>query len=80
MLQPVVQYGFLGFAAVLLGIVVWLVRCLLAVLRETNRIIEANTQVIANQTAKTDDLLKLSRQGHDLLISRPCMALSPGRR
>ena len=73
-LQPIVQYGFLGFSAVLLGVVIWLIRRLLGVLEATNRIIAANTEAIHDLTSLTGDLLKLNRAVHDKLISRPCIA------
>ena len=72
--QPIVQYGFVGFAAVLLGIVVWLIQKLLAVLDANNRIIAANTEAIRDLTGMTADLMKLSRSLHDKIISRPCIA------
>ncbi|HOD83746.1 MAG TPA: hypothetical protein PKG77_20185 [Phycisphaerae bacterium] len=72
--QPIVQYGFVGFAAVLLGIVVWLIQKLLAVLDANNRIIAANTEAIRDLTGMTSDLLKLNRSLHDKIISRPCIA------
>jgi len=72
--QPIVQYGFLGFSAVLLGVVIWLINRLLAVLDANNRIIAANTEAIKDLTAMTADLLKLNRSLHDKLISRPCIA------
>ena len=74
MIQPVVQYGFLGFSVVLLGVVVWLIRQLLDVLEANNRIIAANTQAIRELTSTTSDLLKLNRSLHDKIISRPCIA------
>ena len=72
--QPIVQYGFVGFAAVLLGIVVWLIQKLLAVLDANSRIIAANTEAIRDLTGLTGDLLKLNRSLHDKIISRPCIA------
>jgi hypothetical protein len=72
--QPVVQYGFLGFSAVLLGVVIWLIRQLLDVLRQTNRVVASNTEAIRNLTGMTLDLLKLDRSLHDKIISRPCIA------
>jgi len=73
-LTPIVQYGFLGFSGVLLGILVWLIRRLLSVL-------ERNTEVIANSISTTDnlthmvaELLTLNRTVHEKLISRPCIA------
>ena len=73
-LQPVVQYGFLGFSVVLLGIVIWLMKRLLAVLEATNQIIAANTEAIKEVTTLTSDLLALNRQLHDKIILRPCIA------
>ena len=74
MLQPLVQYGFLGFSGVLLGIVVWLIRKLLGVLDANNRIIAANTEAIRDLSQMTHDLLKINRSLHDKVISRPCIA------
>ncbi|HPD31733.1 MAG TPA: hypothetical protein PLL20_17210 [Phycisphaerae bacterium] len=74
MIQPVVQYGFLGFSVVLLGVVIWLIRQLLEVLEANNRIIAANTEAIRDLTNTTSDLLNLNRSLHDKIISRPCIA------
>jgi hypothetical protein len=74
LLQPVVQYGFLGFSVVLLGIVIWLIKRLLEVLEATNKIIAANTEAIKEVTVLTSDLLALHRQLHDKIIARPCIA------
>ena len=74
MVQPVVQYGFLGFSVVLLGVVIWLIRKLLDVLAANNRIIAANTEAIRDLTNMTADLLKINRSLHDKVISRPCIA------
>ena len=73
-LQPIIQYGFLGFSAVLLGIIIWLIRRLLGVLEANNLIIAANTAAIERLMNDTDDLLKLNRSLHDKIISRPCIA------
>jgi len=72
--QPVVQYGFLGFSAVLLGIVVWLIKRLLRVLEDNSRIIAASTEASKEQTRMIADLLRLNRSLHDKIISRPCIA------
>ncbi len=74
MIQPVVQYGFLGFSVVLLGVVIWLIRKLLDVLEANSRIIAGNTEAIRDLMAMTSDLMKLSRSVHDKIISRPCIA------
>ncbi len=72
--QPIVQYGFLGFSAVLLGLVIWLIQKLLGVLDANNRIISANTEAVRDLAAMSADLLKLNRSLHDKIISRPCIA------
>jgi len=72
--QPVVQYGFLGFSAVLLGIVVWLIKRLLRVLEGNSQIIAAGTEASKEQTRMIADLLRLNRSLHDKIISRPCIA------
>jgi len=73
-LQPVIQYGFLGFSVVLLGIIIWLIKRLLGVLDANNKVITANTQATQDLTKLTCDLLKLDRSLHDKIISRPCIA------
>ena len=73
-LEPIVQYGFLGFSVVLLGVVIWLIHKLLGMLEETNKIIAANTKAISDLSTLANDLLVLNRSVHDKLISRPCIA------
>jgi hypothetical protein len=77
--QPIVQYGFLGFSAVLLAVVIWLIRRLLELLDANNRIIAANTEAIRDLATMTADLLKLNRSLHDKIISRPCIAREEGK-
>ena len=72
--QPIIQYGFLGFSAVLLGVVIWLIQKLLGLLAANNRVITANTEAIRSLTSQTCDLLKLTRSLHDKLLARPCIA------
>jgi len=69
MLQPLVQYGFLGFSAVLLGVVIWLIRRLLDVLEANNKVIMANTRAVNDLAAMTRELLKINRSLHDKVIS-----------
>ena len=73
-LQPIVRFGFVGFSAVLLGILVWLIKRLLAALERNTEVIAHNTQAIRDLSSMTTDLLALSRSLHDKLISRPCIA------
>ena len=74
MLQPIVQYGFLGFSGVLLGVVIWLITRLLSVLEASNQVVIANTAAIQQLIEMTSDLLELNRSLHDKIISRPCIA------
>ena len=74
MISPIVNYGFAGFAAVLLGVVVWLIKKLLVVLERNSEVIVRNTEAIRDLTSMTSDLLKLNRSLHDKIISRPCIA------
>ena len=74
LLQPVIQYGFLGLSVVLLCIIVWLIKQLLIVLKATNEIIAANTATTNDLVLIVGDLMALSRSIHDKLISRPCIA------
>jgi len=73
-LQPIVRFGFVGFSAVLLGVVIWLIKRLLVVLGRNTEVIARNTEAIRDLSSMTSDLLKLSRSLHDKLISRPCIA------
>jgi hypothetical protein len=73
-MQPIVQYGFLGFSAVLLALVIWLIQKLLQALEASSGIIAANTEAIRSLTAQTCDILKLNRSVHDKLLARPCIA------
>lgn len=74
LLEPVVQYGFLGFSIVLLAVVIWLIRKLLMVLDRNNEVITANTQAVESLCKTTSELMKLNRDVHDKLLSRPCIA------
>ena len=73
-MTPLTQYGFVGFSAVLLGLVIWLIKKLLLVLERNSEVIARNTEAIRDLTSQTCDLLKLNRSLHDKIISRPCIA------
>ena len=78
-MRYVLQYGFLGFSVVLLGVVIWLIRKLLEVLEANNKIIAANTEAIKDLTSTTCEVLRLNRSLHDKVISRPCIASKEGK-
>jgi uncharacterized membrane protein YqgA involved in biofilm formation len=73
LLQPVIQYGFLGFSVVLLA-VIWLIKQLLIVMKANNTIVAQNTAAMKTLTATVSDLMILNRSLHDKIISRPCIA------
>ena len=73
-LNPMIQYGFAGFSGVLLVIIVWLIRRLLDVLRENNKVIIGNTSAISEVRKLTEEELKLLRTINDRLLMRPCIA------
>jgi len=77
--NPIIQYGFAGFCVVLLGIMVWLIKQLLQVLKENNKIIASNTEAIQqiNNTGKeTREEVKEAKLAvyslRDALLKRPC--------
>lgn len=74
LLAPIVQYGFLGFSAVLLGVVIWLIKRLLSVMEANNSVIAANTAATKTLTATVSELMILNRSLHDKIISRPCIS------
>jgi len=71
--SPLIQGGFAIFALLLLIINVWLVRQLLTVLRDNNKIVAGNTRAIeavAGTSGMTRDLMQEIR---DELLRRPCL-------
>ena len=78
---PWIQFGFAGFSIVLVGIIVWLIKRLLAILQQTNDIIAANTNAICEVGKMTKVQSELVRTVHDQLLSRPCLLqVEDGRR
>lgn len=73
-IQPIVQYGFMGLSAVLLVIIIWLITRLLDVMKANNKIIADNTAAMSRVLDDTDDLLKLHRSLYNKVITRPCIA------
>ena len=73
-MTPIVQYGFAGLCVVLLGILVWLIKELLVILKENNRVISANTQAIQQVDRHSADALAIGIEVKDELLKRPCIA------
>jgi len=74
LMTPVMQYGFAGFSVILLGILIWLIRELLKVLKENNIVIAANTQAIQAVDKHSADTLSVAIELKDELLKRPCIA------
>lgn len=73
MLDPIVQCGFAGMCAILLAIVVWLISQLLSVIRENNKVIAKNNELVSGviiQLGRQEDQhADISRH----LAERPCL-------
>lgn len=81
LLTPIIQFGFAGFSVVLLGIIIWLIRMLVQLIRDVQKVILGNTEALnalhahENENIKiTQQTLSLLRDTHDKIISRPCIA------
>jgi len=73
-MSPLIQYGFAGFSLILLAVLIWLIRELLSVLKENNRVIAENTQAIKSVDKNTNDTLGIMIEIKDELFKRPCIA------
>ncbi len=71
--SPVIQGGFAVFALLLLGVNVWLIKQLLRVLADNNRVIAGNTQAIESVATIAGDTRELMQQIRDELLKRPCL-------
>ena len=78
LMDPILQYGFAGMCAVLLVIIVWLIWNLMKLLEKTNQIISANTQAICQVDKHSIEALKVLRETHEKIITRPCIAQRGG--
>ena len=79
--SPLIQGGFAVFALLLLGINVWLVKQLLRVLKDNNRVIAGNTRAIESVAIIATDTKHLMQEIRDELLKRPCLLKDrpPGR-
>lgn len=78
-LAPVLQWGFAGFCLLLLGVIVWLIRQLLQILRANNRVIERNTAAIIAVTKDTEETRDEVRALREELMRRTCMMRVTGK-
>jgi hypothetical protein len=70
---PYIQLGFAGFAFLLVFVIVWLIRRLLAILEQTNGIIAGNTEAINRVHQASGEQKLLMQQIRDQLFQRPCL-------
>ena len=78
-MSPSMQYGFAGFAFLLLGVVVWMIKQLLKVLKDTNTVVGNNTQVMNSVHETAGETRELMIEVKDQLLSRPCLMQSAER-
>ncbi len=71
--SPLIQGGFAVFALLLLGVNVWLVKQLLRVLKDNNRVIAGNTRAIESVATIASDTRHLMQEIRDELLKRPCL-------
>ena len=78
--SPMMQFGFAGIVLILLAIVVWLIKQLLAVIKTNNMVIDRNSQALVDNThavGKVDSNVttqaEVLRQVNDKLLARPCL-------
>jgi hypothetical protein len=73
-LNPVIQYGFAGFCAILLAIIVWLMKRLMDLLEQNNRVLAENTGVIKSLYAQGDKTKEAVWEMREEFLRRPCIS------
>jgi hypothetical protein len=73
-MAPIIQWGFAGLSGILLGILVWLIRELLGVLKETNMVIATNTHTIQEVERSSMMVKDVVDAMKDEMNKRPCIA------
>jgi len=72
--SPFMQYGFAGLCFVLIGVICWLAKQILAVLKETNEVIAKNSATIDKLHTSTSRVETAINKLRDELLKRPCLA------
>ena len=75
LMQPLIQYGFLGMSGILLVIIVWLIKQLLDVIKKNNEVITRNTDIITSQNKALTDNQNAIWALRDKILARPCIAI-----
>lgn len=71
--SPIMQAGFAGIAFLMIAIVVWLIRNLLAVLKSNGSVIERNTGAIINVGRLTNIAVDSIADLERALLTKPCL-------
>ena len=61
----ILEYGYAGLCVLLVGVIVWMTRQLLAALRANQQVISANTKAIQGLRGTTDEVRVQVRQLRD---------------
>lgn len=72
-LSPIMQMGFAGFSAVLLVVVVWAMKALITIQKETTEVIAQNTLMIQEMRKETKEQTEIIRTLREDFMRRPCM-------
>ena len=73
LLAPVIEHGPMGIIAGLLMILVWLIKRLLLILEDTGSVIAENTAAIRSLDTRSAELLRLTHDMRDRLLTRACL-------
>ena len=69
--DPIVNYGFAGFAIVLLGILIWLIREILKMHSKTTEALVASGEANKQAAIQLAEITQVIRALHDKITSRP---------
>ena len=72
LLSPVLQWGFAGFALILLGVLVWTIQQLLGALRSTDDVVANNTQALDRQTSLVQEVRRTTTDLRDRVLAFDC--------
>ena len=77
LMSPLLQGGFAVFSLILLGMLFWLVKRLLKVLEDNNKIIGGNTEALRDTVENGKEHRAALSAVKDQLLTRPCMLEEP---
>lgn len=73
-MSPGLQYGAFSISAMLIGVIIWQFRELLGVMRDNQKVIDANSRVIEQALKSNESTQEMVRDIRDRLMERPCIA------